>query len=160
MNDDFPDGPDIPAEAVAAQRMLTAFLVPGANVRALSAQLQPKPEDYAAVFRGDLADGMRRIYEGLWTNNPVITRKQHQSGLIVRACPAEAFVAGNPLMRAFPGGYAGLADVFVPGRIWIAWKFVEAGQRLGMAYDGLVNIDSRWVWFPKPYMVVERLTTA
>ena len=157
MSDEFPD---LSAESIAAQRVLVAFLQPGANARVLTQAFHPQPDDFAAVFRGDLAGGLRSLYDELWNTQPTIQRKRHQSSLIARACPAEAFTADNPMMSFFPGGYAGLAEYLQPSRIWVAWKFVAAGERLGMAYEGLVKLDHRWVWFPRPYIVIRKLTTA
>jgi hypothetical protein len=150
---------DLGAEALAARRVLNPFLSPGIDPEALTRGLRPLPEDYPRVFRGDLAAGFRSVYDAIWETRPVITRKAHQTVLLVSTCPAEAFVAGHPFMEAFPGGYAGIADILVPGRVWACWKFVAPGQRLGMAWDGLVELDGRWAWFPRPWAFARRLAT-
>lgn len=157
MSDELPD---LHAEAISAQKILFAFVQPGADARTLTQALRPRDEDYALVFRGDLADGLRSMYNELWATNPVIQRKSHQTALIARACPAAAFESGNPMMSFFPGGYAGLAEYLQPSRIWVAWKFVAAGETIGMAYEGLVQLGDRWVWFPRPYTVMRRILTA
>lgn len=154
MSDELPD---LHAEAIAAQKVLFAFLMPGADPRVLTQALRPRDEDYGLVFRSDIAEGLRSTYTELWGTNPVIQRKSHQTALIARACPASAFVQGNPMMSFFPGGYAGIAEYLQPDRIWVAWKFVAGGETIGMAYEGLVKLDDRFVWFPRPYIVLRKL---
>jgi hypothetical protein len=41
-----------------------------------------------------------------------------------------------------------------PDRIWLVWRYLEAGQAAGVRYDGVTRLDDRWGWFPKPYRVV------
>lgn len=153
------DPPDLVAEAVAAHRVLAPFLLAGKDPVALTRALRPLPEDYDKVFRTEVAAGLRSLYDAVWETSPAITRKPHQNVLLVHASVAEGFFPGSVMMEAFPGGYAGLAEVLVPGRVWVCWKFVAPGQRLGMAWDGLVHIDERWVWFPRPWVFVKRLAT-
>lgn len=156
MSDELPD---LSLEARSAQRILVAFLAPGADARAMTLSLKPQPDDYQKVFRPEIVSGIASMYGELWDTNPIIQRKQHQSALIARACPAAAFLAGNPMMSFFPGGYAGIAEYLLPEKIWVAWKFVAAGETLGMAYEGLVKLEERWVWFPRPYILLRKLAT-
>lgn len=155
----FKAPPDLVAEALAARRVLAPFLLQGADAKSITRALRPQPEDYALVFATDIAHGMRQIYDGVWETEPVITRKTHQNVLLASACVAEGFFPGSVMMDAFPGGYAKLADHLVDGRVWVCWKFVAPGQRLGMAWDGLVHLEERWVWFPRPWAFLGRLTT-
>ncbi len=154
------DPPDLLLEAVSAQRVLTPFLAAGADPIALTRAFRPSPDDYGKVFRAELVAGLRSIYDGIWETQPAITRKPGQNVLLVHACVAEGFVMGSVMMEAFPGGYAGLDEDLVPGRVWACWKFVEPGKRLGMAWDGLVHLDGRWVWFPRAWAFVRKLKTA
>lgn len=151
---------DLVAEAWAAHNVLLPFVAGGMDNQVLTARFRPRPEDYALVFRGDIASGMRSIYDGIWETRPSITRKSHQSVILAHAALAEGLLPGNPMMEHFPGGYAGLADHLVAGRVWVCWKFVAPGERLGMAWDGLVHLDERWVWFPRPWAFLQKLTTA
>lgn len=151
---------DLPAEAIDARRVLAPFLLAGADGKALTAALRPRPEDYALVFNRGLCAGLQAAYDATWATDPVITRKSHQNVLLASACLAEGFFPGSPMMEAFPGGYAGLAEHLVPGRTWVCWKFVAPGERLGMAWDGLVHVEERWVWFPRAWAFVKRLAAA
>lgn len=148
---------DLVAEAQAAHNALRVFLEAGTDPRVLTMGFRPRPEDYAAVFRGDVASGLRSLYDQVWETRPAITRKAHQTVILTHACLAEGFFPGNVMMEAFPGGYRGLADHLVPGRVWVCWKFVAPGQPLGMAWDGLVHVGERWVWFPKPWVFLAKL---
>jgi hypothetical protein len=33
------------------------------------------------------------------------------------------------------------------------WKFTKPGETLGMAFDGLYQINGRWVLMPKPWRI-------
>jgi len=60
-------------------------------------------------------------------------------------------------MYAFAGGLPDVAEQLVPDRFWVAWEFVEPGASCGMAYHGLVWLDGRFAWFPKPWRVLEEV---
>ena len=40
-----------------------------------------------------------------------------------------------------------------PGLLWLAWSFVAPGENLGLAFDGLVRLDERFAWFPRPWQL-------
>ena len=70
--------------------------------------------------------------------------------------PAFALTTRNPSSELFPGGYREVARAFQPDPIWLCWKFVEPGSRLGMAHNGLVQVEPlRFAWFPKPWRVLD-----
>ena len=50
-----------------------------------------------------------------------------------------------------PGGWKLVGPFIKPGLTFYRGKFVKPGERLGMSYDGLVHVNGRWVWVPKPY---------
>jgi hypothetical protein len=54
----------------------------------------------------------------------------------------------NELSDRFPGGYRRVAPHLQPDRIWLVWRYLRRGATEGMRYDGLVQLDDRWVWFP------------
>ncbi len=97
------------------------------------------------------------VYDAVWATEPIITHKPHQTTLLSHACLAEGFLPGIVMMSAFPGGYAGLAPFLVEGRVWVCWKFVAPGEPLGMAWDGLVHLGDRWVWFPRAWAFIRQL---
>ena len=70
--------------------------------------------------------------------------------MLLSACAAKD-LGGARAARRFPGGYLRILDQLEPEPVWIAWSFVPAGERRGLAYDGLVRLGERWAWFPKPW---------
>ena len=46
-----------------------------------------------------------------------------------------------------------MAAQIKPGLKVYRFKFVEPGEDLGMAFDGLVNVNGHWRIFPKPWRV-------
>jgi hypothetical protein len=61
---------------------------------------------------------------------------------------------GAAAANEFPGGYKRIADKFKPGLTIYRWKYVKPGEKLGMAFDGLVNVNGHWVWFPKSWRIL------
>jgi hypothetical protein len=114
-------------------------------------ELAPRPEDYAAVFVDEVAARARAAYEELWREPPVLKRSESQTELEIHAAPAGMLRSDNELSQAFPQGYRAVAVWLRPERVWLCWRYRSAGQRSGMRFDGLVWVEGRWAWFPKPY---------
>ena len=51
----------------------------------------------------------------------------------------------------FPGGYKRVVQFMKPGIPIVRFKFVKPGDRIGLAFDGLVYVNGRWALMPKPY---------
>lgn len=112
---------------------------------------RPRQRDYASVFSSDLAPRIAH-FEELWSKQVEITAPRQNNELIVTSARADEL----PEATWFPRGYQSVGGL-VPDRVWLAWKYVEPGDSLGIAYDGLVYIDEdppRFAWFPKPWRVV------
>jgi hypothetical protein len=90
---------------------------------------------------------------------PQIVAKPHQTQLLISPAYSADLMAGVNAAKEFPGGYAQIAKLLKPGMLWIAWKYVATGERSGMAYDGLVSLDDRFAWFPKPWKVIQKGVT-
>lgn len=116
----------------------------------VTAALKPEDEDYAKVFLGDTAATARASYESLWIDPPILARPG-QTEVEAFALQAETFLTDNEFSREFPGGYRKIAHLLNPDLVWVRFKFTEPGKSAGMAYDGLVWLDGRWAWFPKPW---------
>jgi hypothetical protein len=117
--------------------------------------MRPRAEDFARVFRPEIADAVRAAFEELWRDPPRMERLESgELTLRVDAAPAGMLSEDNELSRHFPGGYRALAPYLVPDRIWFVWRYIQPGEYSGMRYDGVVMLDDRWVWFPKAYRVV------
>jgi len=59
------------------------------------------------------------------------------------------------VLREFPGGYKQVRDRFLVDVPIARFKFVKSGESLGMAYDGLIFVNGRWVFMPKPWQGLE-----
>ncbi len=114
----------------------------------LAAALRPRPGDFARAFTPQAADAAERAYAGA----PVarVAAIEGAGELQIALAPAGMLGDDNDLSRQFPSGYRAIAHLLAPTRIWARWKYPQAG----MAYDGLVWLDERWVWFAKPYRVL------
>jgi hypothetical protein len=133
--------------------VLAALVGPDGPARV--AALRPQPADYARVFTQEVAARAQVAYEALWVRPPEIDRLDvGQLKLQVDAAPAGMLREENELSRHFPGGYRALAPYLQPQRIWFVWRYLRTDAASGMRYDGLVHLEGRWVWFPKPYRVV------
>ena len=123
------------------------------DLKALAVEvLKPRDEDYARAFGPLVADGIRAAYERLWKEGAVAPRaKPGQSELALWLASSDDLIAWTGNAERFPGGYRKLGGWLQPGLTWIRWKFLEPGETLGMAYDGLVWMDDHWAWFPKPW---------
>jgi len=121
----------------------------------LSALIRPRDEDWARVFLSPWDVQAREGYAGLWSQSAHPFNKPGQTQVLAAAAQAVMLTVDNPLSSKFPGGYRRVADKLHPDRIWAIFKYVVPGERLGMAWDGLVRVDEgRWAWFPKPWRVI------
>jgi hypothetical protein len=131
-----------------------AALVGPDGAAALEA-LRPRAGDEARVFHPAIAERVREAYDLLWRTPPQLDRLvSGDVTLRVDAAPAGMLQEENELSRRFPGGYHALAPYLLPDRVWFVWRYLRGGAESGMRYDGVVLLDDRWVWFPKPYRVV------
>ncbi len=146
----------------AASILVTRFLDPGlaASCMEMVRALQPEPEDYGRVFVPAVADQARAGYSALWENLPVWPVRPDQTRLKVAVARAEDFTEKNDRSDLFPGGYLSVAPHLLPGRIWVCWEFITPGRDGGIAFDGLVPLEGRWAWFPKPWKVLPTATRA
>jgi len=157
---------DARATAYAALKVLEGQLTPIIHALAkdtdgsLTAMLRPRPEDYARAFVPEIAEAARTAYEALWANPPRVSSTPSGSQLKLSIAPAGMLTEANELSRGFPGGYRAIAPLLDPHRVWVAWKLIPPGKDAGMAYDGLVWLDDRWTWFPKPYRALAGLVGA
>lgn len=117
--------------------------------------MRPRSDDYPRVFHPEIVAASRAAYEMLWSTPPRVERLTvGELKLRVDAAPAAMLRNQNELSNRFPGGYRALAPHLQPNRIWFVWRYLRAGNTVGMRYDGVVHLDNRWVWFPKPYRVI------
>lgn len=150
------DTAEFPPTEAGARALLMRFLKPGADHAALSMQLKPQAGDYAKVFvNAEMAKKAEEKYQSLWNmvKSRPLAPKAGQTELTLVSATTDDLKAGKGNARKFPGGYARAASHLRPGLTVYRFKFVKPGESLGMAFDGLYNIDGRWVLMPKPWRV-------
>jgi hypothetical protein len=136
----------------AARAVLAPFLdVSLEEARARAAALAPRADDFGRVFRSDAVARARDVYEALWATGPAFGPRPGQTELTVAIALADDFHGRSARARPFPGGYVRVAPLLRAGVVWVCWRFAAPGERLGLAFDGLVALDERWVWLPKPW---------
>jgi hypothetical protein len=139
-----------------ARKLLEDFVKPGADVAALSKALRPTTADLAAIFEADLAAKAETAYGPAWdAGKMVIGPKPGQTEVKLSSATSEELKSGAPASKEFPGGYAKVAGKLKPGIRVYRFKFVEPGKDLGMAFDGLVNVNGHFVIVPKPWRLID-----
>ncbi len=141
---------DVHAKAMA---LLSQFVQPGllAHRLDLLLTLRPQPEDFGRVFTAEAVEGARDAYLSLWASPQPLNPPSHQTLVELHVATALELGSGSPTAREFPGGYAQIASLLQPDRLWVCWRFGTPGQSGGVLYDGLVWLDDRFAWFPKPW---------
>jgi len=144
------------ADLLTTSREAEAFIKPllTASPEELVRALRPRPEDYARVFVPSTVDRAQMGFGHVWNTAPRALGKPGQTQVRAMAAEASMFQDENDISRAFPGGMRKVAHMLVPGNIWVSFKLTAPGESLGMAHDGLVKLDDRWAYFPKPWRVL------
>ncbi|MEO0482746.1 MAG: hypothetical protein AAF138_03905, partial [Planctomycetota bacterium] len=61
----------------------------------------------------------------------------------------------SPGLADFPGGYKDVRGMMQGSYPIFRFKFVAPGERSGMAFDGLIYINDRYVLMPKPWRALQ-----
>lgn len=138
-----------------AERLLQRFLDPAADRVALTAQLKPSPQDIADVYAEPLASKLVASYAQTFTPGIRIGPKPDQDALLVYYATTGQLKSGDPVLSKFPGGYGDVLQYFRGDHPIVRFKFVAAGEELGLAFDGLIFVNGRWVLMPKPWRALE-----
>lgn len=141
--------------SVDGRRLLMKFFENGADHAALTAALRPSPEDVRTVYSEPLATALIAGYDKLFQSGAAIRPKPDQVDLLTVFTTTGKLKAGAPVLREFPGGYKQVRDRFLVDVPIARFKFVKSGESLGMAYDGLIFVNGRWVFMPKPWRGLE-----
>ncbi len=145
------------AELLKIKREAEEFLstIVRAKPEDLVRALRPRHEDYARVFVPSAVDKAQLGFGALWNSPPKSLGKSHQTEVhVAGVANAAALIDENDLSKGFPGGYQKIAHLLQPDVVWVSFKLVAPGESAGMAHDGLVKLDERWAWFPKPWRVL------
>lgn len=143
-----------PGTEEGARALLQEFVKPGADHAALSKQLRPTKEDYAAVFKADFAKKAESTYGPAWdAGQVVVAPKAGQTEVRLGSATTDELKKGQGKAGEFPGGYKQVAGQFKDGLTVYYFKFVKPGETTGMAYDGLIHVNGNWRIFPKPFRI-------
>ena len=137
-------------------KQLVTDIAASSDAAGMTKALKPTSADYKAVFTDDFASKAEKGYEELW-NDPkaVITRGDagNTELKLSKATTDDIKAWTHDVEMDFPGGYQKVGQYFKPGLTVYRWKYVKPGETLGMAYDGLIYVNSHWAWFPKPWHI-------
>mgnify|MGYP000716469315 CR=1 FL=1 len=139
----------------AAEALLMQFLQPGADLPALTAALAPTSDDISAVYAEPLAGKLTASYAQMFTPGVQIGPKPDQDTLLIYYGTTGQLKSGMPIASQFPGGYGDVAPYFIGDQPIVRFKFVTEGEELGLAFDGLIYVNGRWVFMPKPWRALE-----
>jgi len=147
-----PNAKSYPGTEDGAKALLAEFIKPGADHATLSKALRPSKGDYDSVFTSDLAAKADAVYSPAWDGGQmVIAPKAGQTEVKLGSATSDELKSWTGGAAEFPGGWKDVGAQLKPGVTFYRFKFVEAGQDLGMAYDGLAYVNGSWRIFPKPW---------
>lgn len=138
-----------------ARALLMRFLDPAADRVALTAALKPEDADISEVYAEPLAGKLKASFAQTFTPGIQIGPKPDQNALLVYYSTTARLKSGDPALSNFPGGYADVLQYFRGDHPIVRFKFVEEGKELGLAFDGLIFVNGRWVLMPKPWRALE-----
>ncbi len=144
-----------PGSGAQAEAVLRQFLAADADRAALTAALKPGPADIAAVYAEPLAGRLMQMYDAMYQPGAAIGPKPGQTALILVHATTASLKRGDAVLREFPGGYQDVLQYFAGDHPIVRFKFVEDGATTGMAFDGLVFVNGRWVLMPKPWRALQ-----
>jgi len=144
-----------PGTEEGAKQLLTDVRV-SPDAKAMTLALKPTSDDYKAVFVDAAAAKAEAGYEKLWSDpKAVIGASPANTELLLSKATTDDLQKWTSDAEAnFPGGYKKVADKLAPGLTVYRWKYAKPGEKLGMAYDGLIFVNGHWAWFPKPWRVL------
>ena len=140
-----------PGSEQDARALLSRFLSADTDRADLTMSLRPTEEDIRSVYEDELAERLIQSYEGLFRPGVAIGPNGGQTELLTWHARTDALIAGKDILQEFPGGYKEVVPFMKPGHTIVRFKFVEPGETLGMAFDGLIYTGERWVFMPKPW---------
>ncbi|MFK7941082.1 MAG: hypothetical protein AB8B82_17010 [Roseovarius sp.] len=145
------DTADTPGTKAHAEAFLSKFLEPNANRAALTGSLRPTEAEIRAVYAAPLADALVGMYNDMFQPGVQIGPNQGQTQVLVWQGTTGSLRDGDPVLEDFPGGYGDVRGFLQGNYPIVRFKFVKPGESLGMAFDGLIWINDRYVLMPKPW---------
>lgn len=143
--------PDTPGTKAHAEAFLSQFVQPDADRVALTAALRPSEAEIRAVYAAPLADALVAMYNDMFQPGVQIGPKPGQTEVLLWTGTTGSLRDGDPVLEDFPGGYGDVRGYLQGNYPIVRFKFVKPGETLGMAFDGLIYINGRYVLMPKPW---------
>ncbi len=151
-----PPATSYPGTEDGAKSLLAEFVKPSADHATLTKALRPTKADYDAVFTPDLAAKADAVYGPAWDGGQmVIAPKAGQTQVLLSSATSDELKSWTGGAAEFPGGWKDVGAQLSPGVTFYRFKFVEPGQQLGMAFDGLAHVNGHWRIFPKPWRAMQ-----
>jgi hypothetical protein len=135
--------------------LLQKFLDPKADRAALTWALKPTEADVKSVYSEPLGSKLAAFYSQMFKPGTAIGPKEGQTELLYVFATTGQLKAGAPVAGEFPGGYAKVTQYMAKDVPIVRFKFVKPGETAGMAFDGLIHVNGRWVFMPKPWNAAE-----
>lgn len=145
-----------PGSEAEARVVLQEFLKPGADYVALTAAILPSEADVRAVYGEPLASALWASYTEQLTKGISFAPKPGQTQLLLTRATTRDLVEGKAVLRDFPGGYKDVSKYFIADVPIVRFKFVKPGESIGLAFDGFVHVNGRWVIMPKPWRAIPK----
>ncbi|MGC1494528.1 MAG: hypothetical protein WA790_01875 [Sulfitobacter sp.] len=140
-----------PGSEAEVRALLMEFLQPGADLRALTQAILPTEDEVKAVYGEPLASALWASYKEQMGPGTAFGPKADHNDILVVYTTTRALFEQKPVLDEFPGGYKDVLQYFKIDVPIVRFKFIEAGETLGLAFDGLMYLNGRWVIMPKPW---------
>jgi hypothetical protein len=137
--------------AAEGEALVRKFLAPDADRRALTEALRPTEQDIRAVYGEPLASRLVATYAEMFKPGIEIGPKSGQDDIVYLLTTTAKLKEESLENSGFPGGYAKVVPLMIADVPIARFKFVKKGETLGMAFDGLIHVNGRWVLMPKPW---------
>ncbi|AXI46825.1 hypothetical protein C1J03_12800 [Sulfitobacter sp. SK012] len=142
---------DVPGSEAEARALLMKFYEPGTDRNALTQALLPTPEDIRFVYAEPLASALVKTYGESFGPGTTFGPKPDHNEVLMAYGTTRQLAERQAVLREFPGGYKDVLQYFRADVPIVRFKFVTKGETLGLAFDGLVFVNERWVIMPKPW---------
>ena len=139
----------------SARGLLRKFFTPGADYVALTASLKPTAKDIRSVYAEPLASALVARNERMFKPGIAIRPKPEHETFLVLLSTTKKLQQGHADLNKFPGGYKKVRRYFIKNVPIARFKFVKRGEKLGLAFDGLMFVNGRWVLIPKPWRALK-----
>jgi hypothetical protein len=140
-----------PGSEAEVRALLLEFLQPGADLRALTQAILPTEAEVKAIYADPLGSAMWVSYQQQMGPGTAFGPKAEHNDILVVYTTTRALFEQQPVLDEFPGGYKDVLQYFKIDVPIVRFKFIESGETLGLAFDGLMYLNGRWVIMPKPW---------